>query len=105
MRRMMRLPRALLAALLPVLAVLAGSCGQNDPDASTNVSLPTTALPFLGASGPNVVKVQIGGTSLCGTAGYFNEPCASATVCVPGTGQCQTITDLLVDTGSVGLRV
>ena len=35
----------------------------------------------------------------------FNEPFVSVTVCVPGTSNCQTIDGILVDTGSVGLRV
>ena len=35
----------------------------------------------------------------------FNEPFVSVTVCVPGTSNCQTIGGILVDTGSVGLRI
>jgi hypothetical protein len=34
-----------------------------------------------------------------------NELCASVTICQPGTSNCQTIPDVLVDIGSVGLRV
>ena len=34
-----------------------------------------------------------------------NTAYASVTICVPGTSNCQTITDVLVDTGSSGLRV
>jgi len=34
-----------------------------------------------------------------------NIPLASVTICVPGTSNCQTITNVLVDTGSVGLRI
>ena len=38
--------------------------------------------------------------------GYINGIWASVTVCAPGsTTNCQTIPDILVDTGSVGLRV
>jgi hypothetical protein len=36
---------------------------------------------------------------------YTNGLFASATVCVPGTCNCQTFDHLLVDTGSVGVRV
>ena len=36
---------------------------------------------------------------------YPNKPCVSVTVCSPGTQTCQTITDILVDTGSYGLRI
>ena len=35
----------------------------------------------------------------------FNEPLTSITICAPGTSNCQTISDVLVDTGSVGLRL
>ena len=37
--------------------------------------------------------------------GYLNGLFATVTVCVPGTGQCQTIDHVLVDTGSSGLRL
>jgi hypothetical protein len=36
---------------------------------------------------------------------YLNGPFASVTLCVPGSTDCQTIDHLLVDTGSVGVRV
>jgi hypothetical protein len=36
---------------------------------------------------------------------YPNKPCASVTICEPGTSHCVTVNDLLVDTGSFGLRV
>jgi len=51
-------------------------------------------------AGSNVMSVEIGACQ-----GYYNEPCASVTVCTPGTTSCQTINNLLVDTGSYGLRV
>ena len=34
-----------------------------------------------------------------------NVPLASVTICIPGTSNCQTIQNVLVDTGSYGLRV
>jgi Protein of unknown function (DUF3443) len=37
--------------------------------------------------------------------GAVNEAFTSVTVCVPGTTQCQTIDNVLVDTGSYGLRL
>jgi hypothetical protein len=37
--------------------------------------------------------------------GTFNIPYASVKVCQPGTSTCATINDVLVDTGSVGLRL
>ena len=40
------------------------------------------------------------------SAFYPNKPCVSVTVCTPpGTSTCQTIDDILLDTGSSGLRI
>ena len=50
----------------------------------------------------NVIPVSVGTSNVCD---IVNEPCASVTICQPGTSTCQTIADLLVDIGSVGLRV
>ena len=36
---------------------------------------------------------------------YSNEPCATVTICQPGTGNCSTINNILIDTGSYGLRI
>ncbi|HEX9154393.1 MAG TPA: DUF3443 family protein, partial [Nitrospira sp.] len=43
--------------------------------------------------------------SLCSSGSFFNKPCVSVTVCTPGTSTCHVVTDLLLDTGSVGLRI
>ncbi len=89
------------------LSVFLSGCfdtqGPSSPTIPSNS--PNTAAPFLNAQGANVMSVQVGGTSLCGTYGYLNEPCVTVTVCVPGTNTCQTISDILLDTGSTGLRV
>jgi len=55
-------------------------------------------------SGSNVVPITVNG-SLCSAAPYPNKPCVSVTICSPGTSNCQTISDVLLDTGSYGLRV
>ncbi|MBJ6726267.1 DUF3443 family protein [Geomesophilobacter sediminis] len=55
----------------------------------------------------NVVPITVNG-SLCSAAtsgNYFNKPCVSLVICTPGTSTCTTLTDVLVDTGSIGLRV
>jgi hypothetical protein len=52
----------------------------------------------------NVLKVTVNG-SLCSTGSYPNKPCVSVTVCSPGTSNCKTINDILLDTGSTGLRI
>ena len=52
----------------------------------------------------NVMPITVNG-SLCSADSYPNKPCVSVTVCTPGTTNCQTISDILLDTGSYGLRV
>jgi hypothetical protein len=55
-----------------------------------------------GPAGPNVLPVSIGTSSVCRT---INVLCGSVTICQPGTSNCQTISDMLIDIGSVGVRV
>ena len=59
------------------------------------------------SAGANVMAVTVNG-SLCNGAtssGYFNKPCVSVTVCNPDGSACQTVNDILLDTGSYGLRI
>jgi hypothetical protein len=60
-----------------------------------------TSTPRCDSGGNAVVMVVNGGP----TNSAFNEPFVTVTVCVPGTSNCQIIDSILVDTGSVGLRV
>ncbi|HEY4932247.1 MAG TPA: DUF3443 family protein [Terriglobales bacterium] len=53
----------------------------------------------------NVVPVVVDGGPNAATSPYINGAFTSVTVCVPGTSNCQTIDHILVDTGSVGLRL
>jgi hypothetical protein len=53
-------------------------------------------------TGSNVQSISVNG----GPAGnYANGVFTSVTVCIPSTSNCQTINDILVDTGSYGLRL
>jgi hypothetical protein len=56
----------------------------------------------------NVLQVTVNG-SLCSPAtssSYPNKPCVEVTICSQGsTTLCQTIDDILLDTGSFGLRL
>jgi len=72
---------------------------------SSSAILTVTGGPAAVAS--NVLPITVNG-SLCSpntSAGYLNKPCVSVTVCTPGTATCQTVTDILMDTGSSGLRI
>jgi len=77
------------------LALAAVACGGSSKPAAFQV-----------APGDNVVPLSVNGVH-CGGGGtpFLNQPCVSVKICVPGTGTCQTIDDVLLDTGSVGLRV
>jgi hypothetical protein len=79
---------------------------------TVDTSIPTLALttgqkpPQNPNPGQNVLTVTVNGSS-CGSASdqYANEPCTSVTIWAPGTSNCQTINNILVDTGSFGLRI
>ena len=56
----------------------------------------------IASTGLNVAPIAVNGGP---TGNYPDAAFASVTVCEPGTSTCQTIDDVLVDTGSFGLRV
>ena len=54
----------------------------------------------------NVVSVAVNGGPAALNYPAINVPYTTVTVCVPGsTTQCQTVDNVLVDTGSYGLRL
>jgi hypothetical protein len=75
---------------------------------SGSISGSTTLTVTGGSEGNNVLSITVNG-SLCSTAtssNYINKPCVSVTICNPdNTSTCQTIDDILLDTGSFGLRI
>ena len=80
-----------------------GGSAAPDTNAGSSCSLPTTAGSGI-VSGSNVMVVGVGTTSVC--SGNVNIPCTSVTVCQVGSvAKCNTISDILVDTGSFGLRI
>ena len=56
------------------------------------------------ASVHNVQPVVVNGGPITNQV-YINGPFTSVLLCVPGTSYCQVVGGLLVDTGSVGLRI
>lgn len=79
--------------LLLALAAACAGCGGGD-----------SAAPAPAASGDNVMAITVNG-SLCSGGSYINKPCVSVTLCSPGTSTCQTVSDILLDTGDSGLRI
>ena len=82
-------------ALASTLFFLLSGCGGGG-DSGGGGGSPPPATPA------NVLTVSVGTSSVCRVV---NELCTQITICQPGTSSCQTISDILVDIGSFGLRV
>jgi len=68
---------------------------------SVNAPAVNSRALTISGSDVNAVAVSVG-------CGYTNQPCVSVTICAPGSNgstSCQTIPNLLLDTGSYGLRI
>jgi len=101
------------------VATISNAAGSNGLVTSLATGTTTIATTWGGASdstlltvngvafGSNVLPITVNG-SLCSpanSAGYVNKPCVSVTVCSPGISTCQTVSDIILDTGSYGLRI
>ena len=85
--------------LLTITAMLImASCGGNSPS-SVNTTTPTTP------AANNSVALTVGFGPNGQAGGYINGVFTTVTVCQAGTSTCQQIPNVLVDTGSIGLRV
>jgi Protein of unknown function (DUF3443) len=81
--------RALLATAVIAFSALVTGCGGGSSSSSSSSQTNTQAIMV--NAGP--------------TGNYANGLFTNVTVCAPGTSNCQTISGVLVDTGSFGLRV
>jgi hypothetical protein len=109
--------RRLLLVLLPIVTILA-SCGTgSDPvynsaasgssTSSSSSSGSTSSSNSSGGatgSGDNVADITIDGGP-AGVTGNVDVPFVTVTICAPGTSTCQTIDHVILDTGSIGLRL
>lgn len=96
--------------------VTPAAAGTTSISATMQVSLPipgsisaATSLTVTGGANSlvNVLPITVNG-SLCSSVtskDYYNKPCVSVTVCNPNGSGCQVINDVLLDTGSYGLRI
>ncbi len=102
--------------VLIMVMILGCACAKSNQNAVVSSGLPNgTTLPTM--IGDNVLRLTVDGDQCLSSPSTAassvvppNAPCVSVTVCPPGTSsssasQCQVIPGLLVDTGSVGLRV
>jgi len=72
-------------------------------DPSVNASLPITVSPPGAVN--NVVPISVNGGPLAPTTIYPNGAFVTVEICAPSNGDCQQIDNVLVDTGSYGLRL
>ncbi len=86
---------------LLVLVLAAGQAACGGSESSSGGGTPP-APPVV--SGDNVLAITVNG-SLCSSNSYINKACVSVTICTPGTSTCQTIHDILLDTGDSGIRI
>ncbi len=73
--------------------------------AATSQSASTTLTVTTTNTAPLFVNFGLNGNTGNPNTNYYNGLFTSVTVCLPGTPDCQIIPDILVDTGTVGLRV
>jgi Protein of unknown function (DUF3443) len=71
------------------------------PTVTASLSITVSAA----GSATNVLPISVNGGPLAPASIYRNGAFASVQVCVPSTSTCQTIDNVLVDTGSFGLRL
>ena len=98
------------------VAAISNAAGSNGLVTSLAPGTTTIAATWEGASGStlmtvnsavsgsNVLTLTVNGSN-CSLDSYQNKPCVSVTVCSPGTSTCKIINDILLDTGSSGLRI
>jgi len=99
--------RRKLTSLASIFLIWCTACSQGSGSSSNSNSggsgsPPTTTDVSTVPTGPNVMGITVGS---CGSYTYVDEPCVSVTICTPGTTTCQTIPNILLDTGSFGLRI
>jgi len=85
--------RRTLTGLLLLAAALLSACGGGGGSSGNGGGNPST---------DNVQSIQVAADA---NRSFVNLVTTSVTICVPGTGNCQTIPNVHVDTGSTGLRL
>lgn len=84
------------------LCLVAGCASTFFSLACGGSSAHTNATTTIVASGSNVQPISVNSGA---TGNYANGAFTSVTVCPPGSSSCQTVDNILVDTGSSGLRI
>lgn len=89
--------------------VLSISCHTGSNESITSSTRPQP-VPIPPISGDNVVELTVNGSTCKDRSPlrYINKPCVAVTICAlpaGNTSNCTTVSDILLDTGSYGLRV
>jgi Protein of unknown function (DUF3443) len=92
------LVRGLQCALFFTLSACGGGSGASSATANSTAAYPPSVAKL---SDANVVSILV----QAGPGRNANIPYVSVTVCQPHTSQCKTIDNVMLDTGSTGLRL
>ena len=99
----MHKPRARFLTVLVLIsaatALAFNNCSKFSSELTTQAASMTTPTPAPTSEGLNVMAVTVGNLSVP------NEPTVSVTICAPGTTNCVKVDNVLLDTGSSGLRI
>ena len=92
-----------------------GSSGGGSSRNNSTQGAPVTAVhfaaksfPTIGTSTGNTISIGVNDTTQCAGRGHsiLNLPCVTVTICsISNPTDCQSINNILLDTGSYGLRV
>jgi hypothetical protein len=94
---MKKMTQILLSLSVLILTACGGGGGSSSGSGSSNTGGGTTTPVTVN----NQATVSVG----AGLENEINIPTTSVTICAPGTSNCQTINNVLIDTGSSGLRI
>jgi Protein of unknown function (DUF3443) len=109
----MKSNKSVVVTSLLILGTLTASCGSSNSSAPAGPTCTTAAGPVaiptsLNGTLSSTIPVYISDSTTTGPLSGFEQPLVSVTLCTPGhtsASQCQTISNILLDTGSYGLRV
>jgi membrane-bound inhibitor of C-type lysozyme len=87
-----------------ILFALVGCSNNNSSGTNTPTNNPPNGTTLPTITGNNVMSLTVNGSN-CAAGSYVNKPCVSVTICTTNNSNCQTINDILLDTGSYGLRL
>ena len=89
----------ILIGVMTLVFLTFNNCSQTGPSSGFNGTSSYPSPSVAQIVGSNVTPITVG-------CGYVNQPCVSVTICEPANpANCQTIPNLLLDTGSVGIRI